>query len=166
MKAMVGLVIAILIIFTVNLFWPSGQTGDSNLSLKQDITEQGVSAEADTHEVDVSLSGLNPPSDDEKVKLMTAEYEILDKERKSLKRRLSRLKHEMWGLKFAPDKAKKISEIMLGSHKLIRNPDMLGAFSSVKGIQDEIAKIKFAGKSVEQVSEMIEENKKNSGTSD
>lgn len=66
----------------------------------------------------------------------------------------------MWGLKFAPETAKKMSEIMLNSHKLIKNPDMLGAFSSVKGIQDEIAKIKFAESSIEQVSELIEENKK------
>jgi hypothetical protein len=58
-----------------------------------------------------------------------------------------------------------MSEIMLNSHKLIKNPDMLGAFSSVKGIQDEIAKVKFAQSSIEQVSVTIEENKKSTAAS-
>ncbi len=166
MKAMVGLVIAILIIFIANLFWPSNQASDRNLSSKQDTLEQGESIEDVTNRDVILSSDLNAASDDEKIKLMTAEYEILEKERKNLKRRLSRLKHDMWGQKFAPETAKKMSEIMLNSHKLIKNPDMLGAFSSVKGIQDEIAKIKFAETSIEEVSQLIEANKKTSGETD
>jgi len=162
MKAMVGLVIAILIIFIANLFWPTNQDSDHKLSSKHDSIEQGESNdEATKSDVILSLN-LNEPSDDEKIKLMTAEYEILEKERKKLKRRLSRLKHDMWGQKFAPETAKKMSEIMMNSHKLIKNPDMLGAFSSVKGIQDEILKVKFAESEIEQVSELIEANKKSS----
>lgn len=160
MKAMVGLVIAILIIFIANLFWPSNQASDRKLSSGQDDIQQRDSTEGAANKDVILSTDLNTPSDDEKIMLMTAEYEILEKERKNLKRRLSRLKHDMWGLKFAPETAKKMSEIMLNSHKLIKNPDMLGAFSSVKGIQDEIAKIKFAESSIEQVSELIEENKK------
>ena len=164
MRAMVGLVIAILIIFIANLFWPSNQASERKLSSKQDNTEQGESTEDATNRDAILSADLNAPSDDEKIKLMTAEYEILEKERKNLKRRLSRLKHDMWGQKFAPETAKKMSEIMLSSHKLIKNPDMLGAFASVKEIQDEIVKIKFAESSIEQVSEFIEENKKGSET--
>tara|TARA_R110000782_G_scaffold86887_5_gene168323 strand:- start:2834 stop:3334 length:501 start_codon:yes stop_codon:yes gene_type:complete len=166
MKAMVGLVIAILIIFIANLFWPSNQVSDRKLSSEYDSIEQGKSTEEATNSSVILSTDLNVPSDDEKIKLMTAEYEILEKERKNLKRRLSRLKHDMWGQKFAPETAKKMSEIMLSSHKLIKNPDMLGAFSNVKGIQDEIAKIKFAESSIEQVSELIEENKKSNMASD
>ncbi len=166
MKAMVGLVVVILIIFIANLFWPSNQASDRKLSSNRDIIEQGKSTEDTTNKGVILSSELNAPSDDEKIKLMTAEYGILEKERKNLKRRLSRLKHDMWGLKFAPETAKKMSEIMLSSHKLIKNPDFLGAFSSVKGIQDEIAKIKFAESSIEQVSELIEENKKSAKATD
>ena len=160
MKATVGLVIAILIIFSLKLFWPSNQADVSNMSLNGNTMEQDTIIEASTVTDESSTLVLNTPSDDEKVKLMTAEYEILDKERKILKRRLSRLKHDMWGLKFVPEDAKKMSEIMLNAHKLLRNPYMLGAFSNVEGIQNEIAKIKFAEKSIDQVSAMIDENKK------
>jgi hypothetical protein len=162
MKAMVGLVIAILIIFMMNLFWPSLQTDVSTTSSNEDIEEQANNSKDVTIENGGSPVKLNAPSDDEKISLMTAEYEILERERKNLKRRLSRLKHDMWGLKFDPEKAKEMSGIMMNAHKLIKNVDMLGAFSNVKGIQDEIAKIRFAEKSVEQVREMIEENKKSS----
>ena len=157
---MVGLVIAILIIFSLNLFWPSSQPDVSNMSLNENINEQDVISEASTGQDESSSRDLNTPSDDEKIKFMTAEYEILDKARKKLKRRLARLKHDMWGLKFVPEKSKQMNEILLNAHKLIKNPDMLGAFSNVKGIQDEIAKVNFAEKSLEQVNAMIEENKK------
>jgi hypothetical protein len=162
MKAMVGLVIAILIIFSLKLFWPSNQTGVSDVSLNEDMNEQDVISETSTVQDDSSSLKLNAPSDDEKVKQMTAEYETLEKERKILKRHLARLKHDMWGLKFDPEKAKQISNIMLYAHKLIKNPDMLGAFSNAEGIKDEVAKVKFAEKSLEQVNAMIEENKKSS----
>ena len=166
MKTMVGLVVAILIIFIGNLFWPSNQASDRKLSSKQDSIEQGESEEDAANRNVILSADLNAPSDDEKIKLMTTEYEVLEKERKNLKRRLSRIKHDMWGQKFEPETAKKMSDIMLKSHKLIKNPDMLGAFSSVKGIQDEIAKIKFSQSSIEQVSELIEENKKSSEATD
>lgn len=164
MKAMVGLVIAILVIFTINLFWPFNSIDVSNRSLNEDIKATSVDSElAEVENIDSSLQ-LNAPSDDEKVKLMTAEFEDLEQERKKLKRRLSRLKHEMWGLKFTPEKAKKMNEIMMAAHKLIKNPDMLGAFSSVEEIQDEFAKIQFADKSIDQVSTMIEEHVNNDKT--
>lgn len=159
MKAMVGLVIAILVIFTINLFWPFNSTDISNGSLEEDLEAESVNSElAEVENIDLPVT-LNAPSDDEKVKLMTAEFEVLEQERKKLKRRLSRLKHEMWGLKFTPEKAKKMNELMMTAHKLIKNPDMLGAFSSVEGIQDEIAKIQFANKSIDQVNTMIEEHR-------
>ncbi len=165
MKAMVGLVITILVIFTINLFWPFNSTDVSNRSLNKDVKSASVNSNLAELENIASPSQLNAPSDDEKVKLMTAKFEVLEQERKNLKRRLSRLKHEMWGLKFSPEKAKKMNEIMMTAHKLIKNPNMLGAFSSVEGIEDEIAKIQFANKSIDQVSTMIEEHTSSSKAS-
>ncbi|MCZ6804647.1 MAG: hypothetical protein O7D86_12145 [Proteobacteria bacterium] len=162
MKAMVGLVIVILIIFSVTLFWPSSQPDVSNVSLNENANEQEVMSGVSPGQDKSSSMDLNAPSDDEKIKLMTAEYEILKKTRKKLKSRLARLKHDMWGLKFFPEKAKEMNGILMNAHKLIKNPDMLGAFSNVKGIQDEIAKVNFAKKSLEQVNAMIKENNKSS----
>ena len=84
---------------------------------------------------------------------------MLEKERKRLKKRMARLKHEMWGMKFDADEASKINEIIINAVGLNKNPAMLGAFSSVEQIRDETAKIEFAHKSLDQVSEIIEKYK-------
>ena len=160
MKAMVGLIIAILIIVCLNLFWPSSQPV---VSLNDNTINNTETTEviSESHQQTPS-PGLNTPSDDEKTRLMKEAYAQLEQERKNLKRYIARLKHEMWGLKFPPDQAKQISETVLGAARLIKNPHMLGAFSSVQGIQDEINKVSFAQKSLEQANVIIEEKKKSS----
>lgn len=158
MKAMVGLIVAILIIFSLRLFWPSTQSGMSEVSENEqpEISEENGSLSEKLNISDDSLA------EDERTRLMTAEYEILVQARKELKRHLARLRHDMWGLKFASEKAKKMSTSVMGASRLLKNPHMLGAFSNVEGIKDEIAKINFAEKSLQQVNEIIEASKNNS----
>ncbi len=166
MKAMVGLIIAILVVFGLRLFWPSTESGVSEVSIKEEMNAsknvQAEILEVRIEENNSSSQELNAPSDDERTKLMTTEYEILQQERKKLKRHLARLKHDMWGLKFSSEKAKKMSATVMGASNVLRNPDMLGAFSNVEGIKDEIAKVNFAEKSLQQVSELIEASKSTS----
>ncbi len=163
MKAMVGFIFAILIVFGLRLFWPSTGSGVSEMPLKEEMNdaknEQVEILGVVTEENDSPSQALNAPSDDERTKLMTAEYEILQQERKKLKRHLARLKHDMWGLKFSREKAKQMSTTVMSASNVLRNPDMLGAFSNVEGIKDEIAKVNFAEKSLQQVSEIIEASK-------
>ena len=64
-------------------------------------------------------------------------------------------------LKFDKNKADEMREILLVAHKLIKNPDMLGAFSDVESISNEVSKLKFANKSLDHISEMIQEKKSN-----
>jgi hypothetical protein len=161
MKAMVGLVLAILIIFGFRLFWPSSDSGLTNAVQVQeaDISESpensNVISDVSVNDEGSALPELNEPSDDEKTKLMTAEYEILEQSRKKLKRHLAQLKHEMWGLKFPKEIATKMSKTVMSASKLLKNPHMLGAFSSVEQIKDEIAKVEFAEKSLEEIDEIV-----------
>ena len=163
---MVGLIIAILVIFSLKLFWPSTQSDLRDPTLNEDTTSKEIQQvkrlESITEENDLPLEKLNVASSDEKTRLMLAEYEILKQERKKLKQHVARLKHDMWGLRFASDKAKQMSASVMGASMLLKNPDMLGAFSSVSGIKDEIAKVNFSEKSLKQVSEMIEASKDSS----
>lgn len=167
---MVGLILTLLVIFSLRLFWPSTQSDLREHSFNEDTTskesQQVEILEATTEENDLSSEKLNVVSSDEKTRLMIAEYEILEQERKKLKRHVARLKHDMWGLRFAPEKAKQMSAIVMGASRLLKNPDMLGAFSSVSGIKDEIAKVNFSEKSLKQVNEMIEVNKNSSKNPD
>ena len=135
MKHVLGLVFIVLICFCFILFWPAN--------------------EADTVNSISSTPNLIVNNDDERNEIMTSEYKVLEKERGVLKQRLARLKHHMWGLKFEKNKAKEMSEILLNAHRLIKNPNMLGAFFDVESIRDETMKLKFANKSLDRVTEII-----------
>lgn len=167
MKTMVGLVVSILIIFSVVLFWPSSSIKDINTPVMKEISISNETAIiSDDEDTGHTVIKLNTPADDLKSEQMAAEYKVLEKARSKLKQQLARLKHELWGLKFPSDQAKEMNEIMLNAHKLLKNPNLLGAFSDVQGIKDELDKINFANKALEDVKTMIEINKQNMGTSE
>ena len=153
MRYLLGLVITVLIVTCFILFWPTGDINNDNVGIQNSSSET----------IQSQIANLDPTekSDDQRNEIMHAEYKVLEKERRGLKQRLARLKHYIWGLKFEKDKAKQMNEVLLNAHKLIKNPDMLGAFSNVKNIRDEIIKIKFINKSLDQVTETIKQKKGN-----
>ena len=159
MKAMVGLVLAILIIFGLRLFWPSSEFEINDVSQSEvlnDKTEVETQVdESGSNETGSLTIELNASGDEEKTKLMKAEYEVLEQARKNLKRHLAQLKHEMWGLKFPAETAKEMSTSVMSASKLLKNAHMLGAFFNVEQIKDEIAKLNFAEKSLEEIDEIV-----------
>ena len=148
-----GLVLVTLAFFGFNLFWP---TSEEMTPIKETLNEAYVGGDPSQ-----SISSAKDQSGDERHELMKIEYEVLEKQRRMLKQRLARLKHSMWGLEFEKAKAKDISEILINAHKFIKNPDMLGAFSDISEIRDEALKIKFANKSLDQISELIKQKNNN-----
>ena len=157
MKGITALIIVILIIFNWKLFWPAG--GITVSPVENDNRQIPAFSAKSTGQ---HIQQPETLVDDQRTELMIAEYTILEKARKNLKSRLARLKHEMWGLKFAVEDARQMNNIILNAHKLMKNPDMLGAFSSVEGIRDEISKVRFAEKSLREIDRLIEESKKKS----
>ena len=153
MRYLLGLVITVLVVTCFILFWPTGDINNDNVGIQNSSSET----------IQSQIANLDPTekSDDQRNEIMLAEYKVLEKERRALKQRLARLKHYMWGLKFEKDKAKQMNEVLLNAHKLIKNPDMIGAFSDVKNIRDEIIKIKFINKSLDQVTKTIKQKKGN-----
>ena len=124
MKYALGLVFVILLFFCFILFWPTNEIDTDRLE------KQNTSSENTQDEILVSSS--IEVNDEDRYESMKSEYNLLDKERRMLKQRLARLKHNMWGLKFEKNTAKEMSEILLNAHKLIKNPDMLGAFQMLR----------------------------------
>ena len=151
MKYVLGLVFMALICFCLILFWPTNEADTVNIN----IENRNIFSEGEPKQSISSASNLITNNDDKRNEVMTSEYKVLEKERGVLKQRLARLKHHMWGLKFEKNKAKEMSEILLNAHRLIKNPNMLGAFSDVESIKDETMKLKFANKSLDRVTEII-----------
>ena len=150
MRYALGLVLAALLFFFFILFWP---TRENNIDSSK---EQNFSSEISEDEI-LASEPINK-SDEDRYEVMKSEYKIVEKERRVLKQRLARLKHNMWGLKFEKNVAKEMSEVLLNAHKLIKNPGLLGSFSDIENIRDEIMKLRFANKALDQVSDII--NKK------
>jgi len=152
MRYALGLVMVALLLFFFILFWP---TNENNISRSK---EKNFSSEMSEDEILIS-EPINK-NDEDRYEAMKSEYKIIEKERRSLKQRLARLKHNMWGLKFEKNTAKEMSEILLNAHKLIKNPGMLGSFSDIENIRDEIMKLRFANKALDQVSDIINQKRK------
>ena len=155
MKYVLSLVFIVLICFCFLLFWPTNEVDTVNIN----IENRNIFSEGKPKQIISSTPNLIVNNDDERNEIMTSEYKVLEKERGVLKQRLARLKHHMWGLKFEKNKAKEMSEILLNAHRLIKNPDMLGAFSDVESIRDETMKVKFSNKSLDRVTEIILQKK-------
>jgi len=155
MKYVLGLVFMALICFCLILFWPTNEADTVNIN----IENRNIFSEGEPKQSISSASNLISNNDDKRNEVMTSEYKVLEKERGVLKQRLARLKHHMWGLKFEKNKAKEMSEILLNAHRLIKNPNMLGAFSDAESIRDETMKVKFANKSLDRITEIILQKK-------
>ena len=161
MKAMVMFVILLLVIFGINLFWPDSRQTTTPALVNEVATETVSSREKSQQAEQADELVATGSFYNDKLEKMHAEYDKLKQARARLKRRLARLKHEVWGLKFPKQDAKQISDIMLGATQLIKNPAMLGAFSDSETIKDETAKVEFANNSLDEVSAMIKKTKAN-----
>ena len=72
---------------------------------------------------------------------MRAEYAKLEQERDAVRKRLGILKSRLWKLRVPPERAREIQELMGQGYALLRNPPLLGAFSSTDDIAREIKKV-------------------------
>ena len=152
MKIMATLIVLILGVSSFRLFWHSNKNPDTHFT-QESIPSTGSASPAAIQR-DVAIVDANT-MDADRVMQMKTEYALLEQARKTLKRRLSRLKHYLWDMKFSPEDAKKASDSLLYAYKLLKNPDQLGAFSNVAMIADERAKIHFASKGLDGVDQLI-----------
>ena len=151
MRYALGLVLAALLFFFFILFWPTKENSINSLK------EENFSSEISEDEILVS-EPINK-NDEDRYEAMKSEYKIIEKERRALKQRLARLKHYIWGLKFKKNTANEINEVLINAHKLIKNPGLLGSFSDIESIKDEIMKLRFANKALDKVSDIINQKR-------
>ncbi len=147
MKAMMGVVIAILVVSILTLFWP--RTAEET-AVSSDISKTKTTATTTSASAEII-------AEEDRSEKMQAAYAELEKARKKLQRALAELQHEMWGMSFPPDQAREIKEIMLNAHKFEKTPMMLGAFRDVSEINSETDKVMFAIKSLQEISESLQQ---------
>ncbi len=84
-----------------------------------------------------------------------AEYKKLEKARRNLDRRLARIKGVMWNVKLPAEQAEEIVSKVRKGYELLKSKKLLGAFSGLESISDELARVTYAYKNLEGVVEEI-----------
>ncbi len=72
---------------------------------------------------------------------MRTEYDRLEQARDGVRKQLGILKSRLWKLRVPPDRSRAIQEQMRQGYALLKNPPLLGAFSSADEIAREIEKV-------------------------
>lgn len=88
---------------------------------------------------------------------MHALYDRLEKARRNLERRLSRLKALLWDIELPREEGERIQARMKNAYGLLKNRKMLGAFGSVEALRDELTRVEFAYRELEPVERMARE---------
>jgi len=101
-------------------------------------------------------------AEEERYAAILAEYKKLEKARRNLDRRLARIKAVMWNVELPAEKAEEIVSKIRKGYALLKSKKLLGAFSGLQAISDELARVEFAYQNLEGVAEEVKAAK--SGT--
>jgi len=97
----------------------------------------------------------NKITEEQRYVAILAEYKKLEKARRNLDRRLARIKAVIWNVKLPADQAKEIVSKMRKGYELLKTKKLLGAFSGLQSISDELARVEYAHQNLEGVTEEV-----------
>ena len=86
-------------------------------------------------------------------------YQELEAKRQELKQYLSRVKHELWGVKLSTEHTKKIRKAMRRATAKLQNQKLLGGFENQTAVKDEIKQIEFAHTKLLENIQLVEQAK-------
>jgi len=101
-------------------------------------------------------------AEEERYAAILAEYKKLENARRNLDRRLARIKAVMWNVKLPAEQAEEIVAKIRKGYALLKSKKLLGAFSGLQAISDELARVEFAYQNLDGVVEEVKATK--SGT--
>ncbi len=85
--------------------------------------------------------------------IMEAEFEKLKVARRNLESRLNRLKAIMWGTELGREEAEAINEQMKNGYALLKHQKLMGAYTGVEQISDELARVEFINNYLREIEE-------------
>lgn len=115
------------------------------------MSSETAPAHRQTAEHDVSGSK-------KRIAAMRAAYAELEQARDTVRRQLGRLKSRTWKLRVSPEQARAITEQMQQGYAILKNPPMLGAFSSVAEIRQELGKVTRAADKLSALETTVREH--------
>jgi len=97
----------------------------------------------------------NELAEEERYAAILAEYKKLEKARRNLDRRLARIKAVMWNVELPADQAEDIVSKVRKGYALLKTKKLLGAFSGLESISEELVRVEYANQELEGVIEEI-----------
>ena len=97
----------------------------------------------------------NKIAEEQRYEAILAEYKKLEKARRNLDRRLARLKAVMWNVELPADQAEEIVSKMRKGYEILKTKKLLGAFSGLQSISDELARVEYTHQNLEGVIEKV-----------
>ena len=136
-------------------------TAYSFISLDGTVNRQATEPnDVPSEQADSSLNpepGPTQAAERKRREAMRAEYERLEQARDGVRKQLAELKSRLWKLRVPPDRARAIQEQLAQGHTLLKNPPLLGAFSSVDEIAGETENVDGVSARLEALETDVEE---------
>ena len=98
-------------------------------------------------------------AEEERYAAILAEYKKLEKARRNLERRLARIKAVMWNVELPAEQTEEIVRKIRKGYELLKTKKLLGAFSGLQSISDELARVEYAHENLEGVVEELRASK-------
>lgn len=144
------LIILLLGIFIVAGYIFSHQDADLPVEESVPVVAQNVEEEKETEVTEES-----------NLQKMQGKYASLKEARKELKLTLSRLASRLRKAEFSPEQAADIGKLMRKANYALKNPKLLGAFSSVDQIEQELEKVQSLQHNLQEVRLLLDEMREN-----
>jgi hypothetical protein len=94
-------------------------------------------------------------AEEERYAAILSEYKNLEKARRNLDRRLAHIKAVMWNVELPAEQAEEVVGKIRKGYGLLKTKKLLGAFSGLESVSDELARVEFAYQNLEGVEEEI-----------
>jgi len=94
-------------------------------------------------------------AEEERYAAILAEYKKLEKARRNMDRRLARIKAVLWNVELPAEQAEQIVSKIRKGYELLKTKKLLGAFSGLQSISDELARVEYAHENLEGLVEEI-----------
>lgn len=157
MKALLLAVSCLTIALIIYYFKPSSGFSDLDDPVTVEQTEKAVVSTDDA--AVVKKTGNNTlaklETTDEEYETRVQKYKVLEKSRRNLDRSLSRLKAFLWKVKLPREEAEEINSELISAYGLLTNKKLMGAFSSLEAMEDEIKKVNYSHNKTKEFIERI-----------
>jgi len=152
MKYVLFIVLALVIGTVVIIFGWFGSDNENAVVSTPVVETEAVQEVKDEDEI----------AEEKRYVAIQAEYKKLEKARRNLDRRLARIKGVMWNLELPAEQAEEIVSKVRRGYGLLKTKKLLGAFTGLESISDELARVEYAHQNLEGVLDEIKAAK--SGT--